>query len=57
MDKKLIELETWLDAKVLRDYSTTVYGTDPYVKNSDEDIDHEYVKQYYRLSVNGVDEV
>jgi hypothetical protein len=57
MDKKLIELETWLDAKVIRDYSTTVYGTDPYVKNSDEDIDHEYVKQYYRLSVNGVDEV
>ena len=59
MDKKLIELERWLDKKKLMDYEVTIYGTDPYVSDSDVsgfDLDMDEIERQYSLSEKGVDE-
>jgi len=52
-------LERWLDDKKLRDYEVTIYGTDPYVGDSDVsgfDIEMSEIERQYRLSEIGVDE-
>lgn len=59
MDKELIELERWLDKKKIMDYEVTIYGTDPYVGDSDIfdiEIDRDDIESQYRLSETGVDE-
>ena len=59
MDKELIELERWLDKKKLMDYEVTIYGTDPYVSDSDVsgfDLDMDEIERQYSLSEKGVDE-
>ena len=59
MDKNLIELERWLDDKKLRDYEVTIYGTDPYVGDSDVSgfgLEMSEIERQYRLSEIGVDE-
>jgi len=59
MDKELIELERWLDEKKIMDYEVTIYGTDPYVSDSDVsgfDLEMGEIESQYRLSETGVDE-
>jgi len=59
MDKELIELERWLDKKKIMDYEVTIYGTDPYVSDSDVsgfDLDMGEIESQYRLTEIGVDE-
>ena len=59
MDKELIELERWLDKKKIMDYEVTIYGTDPYVSDSDVsgfDLEMGEIESQYRLSEIGVDE-
>jgi len=59
MDKELIELERWLDEKKIMDYEVTIYGTDPYVSDSDVsgfDLEMEEIERQYTLSEKGVDE-
>jgi len=59
MDKELIELERWLDKKKIMDYEVTIYGTDPYVSDSDVsgfDLEMGEIESQYRLSETGVDE-
>lgn len=59
MGKELIELERWLDKKKLMDYEVTIYGTDPYVKDSDVsgfDLEMSEIESQYSLSETGVDE-
>ena len=59
MDKELIELERWLDEKKIMDYEVTIYGTDPYVSDSDVsgfDLEMGEIESQYRLSEIGVDE-
>ena len=59
MDKELIELERWLDKKKIMDYEVTIYGTDPYVSDSDVsgfDLEMEEIERQYTLSEKGVDE-
>ena len=59
MDKELIELERWLDKKKIMDYEVTLYGTDPYVSDSDVsgfDLEMGDIESQYRLSETGVDE-
>ncbi len=59
MDKALLDLERWLDKKKLMDYEVTIYGTDPYVSDSDVsgfDLDMDEIERQYSLSEKGVDE-
>jgi len=59
MDKALLDLERWLDKKKIMDYEVTIYGTDPYVGDSDIfdiDIDRDDIESQYILSETGVDE-
>jgi len=59
MDKELIELERWVDEKKIMDYEVTIYGTDPYVSDSDVsgfDLEMEEIERQYTLSEKGVDE-
>ena len=59
MDKALLDLERWLDKKKIMDYEVTIYGTDPYVSDSDVsgfDLEMGEIESQYRLSEIGVDE-
>ena len=59
MDKALLDLERWLDKKKIMDYEVTIYGTDPYVSDSDVsgfDLDMDEIESQYTLSEKGVDE-
>ena len=59
MDKALLDLERWLDKKKIMDYEVSIYGTDPYVGDSDIfdiDIDRDDIESQYILSETGVDE-